>query len=210
LFLDEVESLPLVAQSRFLRFLQERKIRPIGQTEYTSIDARVIAATNTNLESCVERRVFREDLYYRLNVIPLTLPPLRERKSDIPYLARYFVARYGDGGAPVPDGVLSQWMEHNWPGNVRELENRVQAWVAAPSAPGVISADGGQNSAAALRRLADVRRDALAATEKAYLHKLLAFSRGNISAAARSADVDRKSLRLLLTKHGINAAQYRV
>ena len=126
IFLDEIGELPLELQVKFLRVLQEREIEPIGGKP-RKIDVRVLAATNKDLEEEVAAGRFRIDLYYRLNVFPLVLPPLRERKEDVPLLANYFLKKYnaGDGKqipALSPDAV-DKLMQYDWPGNIRELEN---------------------------------------------------------------------------------------
>ncbi len=209
LFLDEVEALPLSAQSKFLRFLQERQCKPLGQSKYVSVNVRVVAATNVDLAQAVEKKIFREDLYYRLNVVPLFIPPLRERRADIPALARAFVQRHThdqQAPAPIPDEVLGDWMNHGWPGNVRELENKVQQWllgapaVLAPEASGVFD-----STPKAIRPFSAARQEALAQFEHTYLQNLLGHTKGNISAAARLARTDRKHLRALLKKHGLEA-----
>ncbi len=138
LFLDEVNSLPLAAQVKLLRVLQERRVLPVGATREEAVDLRVIAASNANLEEMVRAGEFREDLYYRINVVQLALPPLRERLSDIPELLRHFVHRYADeynkpakGFSPSAVGHLRRW---SWPGNVRELQNTVARAIALSDA----------------------------------------------------------------------------
>lgn len=212
LFLDEVEALPLSVQAKFLRFLQERQYKPLGQSKCVSMNVRVLAATNIDLGKAVKEKAFREDLYFRLNVVPLFIPPLRERKTDIPVLVRHFLQEYGqnDPNSPYPPReTMRNWMEYHWPGNVRELENRVQEWLMIGSTE--VPPDSAVITAASLRpvcTLAEVRREALEKSEKAYLHNLLAGTAGNISAAARLAGIDRKSLRRLLAKYSIDARRY--
>jgi two-component system NtrC family response regulator len=126
LFLDEVGELPLELQPKLLRALQEREIEPVGATESRRIDVRVVAATNSDLESQVANGAFREDLYYRLAIIPLQLPPLRQRSEDIPLLVRHFFAKHGGAGVGVTDEALAMLRRYSWPGNVRELENTVE------------------------------------------------------------------------------------
>jgi DNA-binding NtrC family response regulator len=214
LFLDEVETLPLNVQAKFLRVLQERQYKPLGQSKYVSVNLRVLAATNIDLARAVIEKKFREDLYYRLNVVPLFIPPLRERKSDIPALVRFFLQRHGrdrQTSLRVPDEILRRWMEYEWPGNVRELENKVQQWLT-------VSATDDLHETAAFstveRRtictLAEARQDALAQFERAYLQNLLSHTKGNISAAARLAGTDRKNLRKLNKKYGIDASRFRL
>ena len=125
-FLDEISELPLELQSKLLHVLQEHEFRALGSTEYTPLNARVIAATNHNLMLAVKRGTFRQDLYFRLNVLCISLPPLRERRSDIPTLVSYFIARQGgaeDGFQGVSEDTMFQLLGYDWPGNVRELEN---------------------------------------------------------------------------------------
>ncbi len=130
LFLDEVAEMSPHTQVRFLRLLENREYSPVGSSETIKINVRFITATNRNLEDMVADKTFREDLYYRLNVIPITIPPLRERKEDIPLLAGYFLAKYAKKQnskvVKIGDELLSYLLDHNWPGNIRELENTIQ------------------------------------------------------------------------------------
>jgi two-component system response regulator HydG len=129
LFLDEVAELPLELQPKLLRALQEREIRPLGSNQPTPLEARIIAATNQDPEQAVKRGALRRDLYYRLNVVPIKLPPLRERKGDIALLVRHFLARYGGretGFQGLSDQAMARLESYTWPGNVRELENCIQ------------------------------------------------------------------------------------
>jgi DNA-binding NtrC family response regulator len=127
-FLDEIGELPIELQSRLLRALQEHEIRPLGSNEPTRFEARIVAATNQNLEDAVKRGVFRRDLFFRLNVVSIKMPSLRERKEDIPALARHFLAHLEDGDSlrQFADEVLGSLMAYDWPGNVRELQNCIQ------------------------------------------------------------------------------------
>ncbi len=128
-FLDEIAELPLELQSKLLRALQEREFRPIGSNERTLLDAVIIAASNQDLERSVKRGTFRKDLYFRLNVVAIKLPPLRERKSDIPALVHCFIDRYGTAGGGLTGisyDAMTRLMNYEWPGNVRELENCIQ------------------------------------------------------------------------------------
>jgi formate hydrogenlyase transcriptional activator len=139
LFLDEVGDIPIEIQPKLLRVLQEREFERLGSTRTTRVDVRVVAATNGDLWQMVQDREFRDDLYYRLNVFPLVLPPLRERKRDIPELVEYFVERFASSMGKlidtIPDGIMRAIISHSWPGNVRELQNYV--------ARGVILSEGG-------------------------------------------------------------------
>jgi transcriptional regulator with PAS, ATPase and Fis domain len=138
LFLDEIGELPLDLQVKLLRVLQEKEIRPIGSTERIPINVRVIAATNRNLDAAIRIGTFRQDLYFRLNVVQIILPPLRERKSDIPQLVNHFLDRFADPQGPVhviSEGVLTRLLAYDWPGNVRELENAIECALALSSGP---------------------------------------------------------------------------
>ena len=140
LFLDEVGDLPLELQPKLLRALQEQQVERLGSGgRSTSIDVRVIAATNQDLEEMVRRRAFRADLFYRLNVLPIRVPPLRERAEDIPLLVAHFVRRFaerqGKKVEEVPDEVIAALRDHPWPGNVRELQNVIERAVVASTGP---------------------------------------------------------------------------
>lgn len=139
-FFDEIGELPLDLQVKLLRVLQEKQFRAVGGLSTRNSNFRFIAATNRNLELEVAEKRFRQDLYYRLNVMKLRLPSLRERKEDIPILVSHFLSRYGNGHS-VPDEVMRQLCEYNWPGNVRELEHSVQTMVAMNSGPFISATD---------------------------------------------------------------------
>ena len=137
-FLDEIGDLPLELQSKLLRVLQEREVRPVGAVERVRIDLRIIAATNRDLESAVRTGGFRQDLFFRLNVVQIKLPPLRERKSDIPLLVNSFLEKFSDPQRPIrtiSEDAMRRLMAYDWPGNVRELENAVERAVAIGSGP---------------------------------------------------------------------------
>jgi len=138
LFLDEIGDLPVDLQAKLLRALQEREIKPVGATERVAIRARVIAATNRDLEAAVRGGTFRQDLYFRLNVVQIKLPPLRERKSDVPVLVNTFLEKFSDSKSSVrtiSEDAMRRLMTYDWPGNVRELENAVERAVALGSGP---------------------------------------------------------------------------
>jgi len=137
-FLDEIGDLPVDLQAKLLRALQEREIRPVGATDRVRIDIRIIAATNRDLELAIRTGGFRQDLYFRLNVVQLKLPPLRERKSDIPLLVSSFLEKFSDPQRPlrtISEDAMRRLMAYDWPGNVRELENAVERAVALGSGP---------------------------------------------------------------------------
>ena len=138
MFLDEIGDLPVDLQAKLLRALQEREIRPVGATDRVRIDMRIIAATNRDLESAIRTGGFRQDLYFRLNVVQIKLPPLRERKSDIPLLVNSFLEKFSDPQRPIrtiSEDAMRRLMAYDWPGNVRELENAVERAVALGSGP---------------------------------------------------------------------------
>ncbi len=138
LFLDEIGDLPIDLQAKLLRALQEREIKPVGSNERIGIRARVIAATNRDLESAIRTGGFRQDLYFRLNVVQIKLPPLRERKADILLLANAFLEKFSDSARPthtVSEDAMSCIMAYDWPGNIRELENAIERAVALGSGP---------------------------------------------------------------------------
>jgi formate hydrogenlyase transcriptional activator len=129
LFLDEIGDIPLELQPKLLRVLQEREFEPVGSTRTTRVDVRVVAATNRDLWQMVRDQEFREDLYYRLNIFPISLPPLRERKADIPEFVRYFVQHFADSMdktiETIPAETMRSIIRYPWPGNIRELQNHV-------------------------------------------------------------------------------------
>jgi two-component system response regulator HydG len=138
LFLDEIGELPFELQAKLLRVLQEKEVRHIGSTERIPINVRVIAATNCDLEAAVRGGIFRKDLYFRLNVLQVKLPPLRERRSDIPLLVNHFLEKFSDPREPartISDDAMRRLIGDDWPGNVRELENAVERAVALSSDP---------------------------------------------------------------------------
>ena len=144
LFLDEIGDIPVDLQAKLLRALQEREVKPVGSTERRRIDVRIIAATHRDLESAIKSGTFRQDLYFRLNVVQVKLPPLRERKSDIPLLVTSFLDKFSDPQQPprtISEDAMRQLIGYDWPGNVRELENAIERAVALGSGPIVHVAD---------------------------------------------------------------------
>ena len=138
LFLDEIGDLPIDLQAKLLRALQEKEIRPVGSTERVSISTRVIAATNRDLEAAVRQGTFRQDLFFRLNVVQIKLPPLLERKSDIPLLVSSFLEKFSEENRAVrtiSEDAMARLIAYDWPGNVRELENAIERAVALGSGP---------------------------------------------------------------------------
>jgi len=138
LFLDEIGDMPVDLQAKLLRALQEREVKPVGSTERRHINVRIIAATNRDLENAIRTGTFRQDLFFRLNVVQIKLPPLRDRKSDIPILVTAFLEKFSDPQGPVrtiSEDAMRQLIAYDWPGNVRELENAIERAVALGSGP---------------------------------------------------------------------------
>ena len=211
-FLDEIGELPVPLQVKLLRFLQEHEIERVGGRETIRLDLRVLAATSRNLEEEVRKGRFREDLYYRLSVVNLKVPPLRERMEDISFLAHYFLERYageyGKGSLAYTSKARLALQKHPWPGNVRELENLVQKAVLLGSGRQVDTADLELEDARGEKPL--LLREARESAERRTIIDALRRTGGNISKAARVLGISRPSLHELLTKHGITARSYRL
>ncbi len=213
LFLDEVGETSPPMQVKLLRALQERRIRPVGGTEEIDVDVRVIAATNAPLESLVEQKRFREDLFYRLQVIPIRTPSLRERREDVPLLAQHFLERFakemGKRVAKISADAMRQLQSYDWPGNVRELENVIERAVAFETTEAVMperlpEAVRVPGRAEPLPAIGDgFSLDAyLLSVEARLLDEALERSQGDRAVAARLLGVSPRSLRYLLQKHG--------
>jgi len=208
IFLDEVGDLPLSVQKKFLRFIQEREFLRVGGSSRVKVDVRIIAATNRDLDTEIKSGNFREDLFFRLNVVRLTVPPLRERKDDIPVLAAHFLAKYAAANAKVitfiDSDVIEAFMRYDWPGNVRELENAVErAVVLCPS--GTITMP---FLPRAIRELRVTRTDGgeelnLVETEKRLLLRALEKTAWNQTRAAEVLGISRKQLRTKMKHHGL-------
>lgn len=207
-FLDEIGELPLEVQPKLLRALEAKEIRRVGETRQRKVDVRVIAATHRDLAREVNRGRFREDLYFRLAVIGVEVPPLRERLDDLPLLVTTFLTalRVPERGALFSAEVLADLAQHDWPGNVRELRNYVERSIVLETA----SPAHRSTPAPAPRTKADVSvpfkvaKDALVDSfERTYLIALLEAAEGNMSRAARLADIDRMYLHRLVQKHGL-------
>jgi DNA-binding NtrC family response regulator len=198
LFLDEVGELPLPMQSKLLRVLEERKIRPVGSEREVQVDARIIAASNRSLASEVAAGRFRQDLFYRLDVVNITIPPLRERPEDVPILARYFIdqlaIQLGVPPVPVTPDIARRLMAYSWPGNARELRNLVERTLILGHFPPERKT-ASEASAAGPVEVAPVPLDStLDQVEKAHILRVLESVGGNKSEAARRLGVSRKTL----------------
>ncbi len=218
LFLDEIESLPLSMQVKLLRFLEEKKYKPLGQSNYVSSNVRIIAASKEDLKEKIKKNQFREDLFYRLNILSIDLPPLRERTEDIPTLTSFFINRFSKlynknikGIGPL---VMMKMLHHNWEGNIRELQNVIQeavilnttGWIEdenlciCKKSPDNVNINSSFN---------DAKKSIISKFEKSYLKNLLIIFEGNLSKAARFAKKDRRALGRLLKKNGINPFDFR-
>ena len=221
LFLDEVDSLSPRGQVALLRLLQERTFRPLGGSRVAHASVRFLAACNTPLEQLVRAGTFRGDLYYRLSVITIRLPPLRDRREDIPLLAARFLEKHTPAGEPVPrlhPDALAALMAFDWPGNVRELESVIVRGIVLGNRETI----GPQDLGLPLRDVApgetgswpagdsyqSLKRQAIADFERHYLTRLMTLHRGNVSQAARAAGKERRELGKLLKKHQLDRATF--
>jgi two-component system, NtrC family, response regulator GlrR len=214
LFLDEVNSLPMAAQAKLLRFLQEKEYRPLGSSTTIKADVRVVSAANVDVEEAVNGGQMRRDLYYRLNVMTIKLPPLRDRREDIPLLANYFLRGHGANSNGLAkeftEEAMHMLMLYEWPGNVRELEHIVERAI-------VLCEQRLIGSAEILRAVDGLRprsfRDAKMAMieefERDYFRGLLHVCGGNLTKAARIAQIDKSNLRRLIKKHLIDSRRFR-
>ncbi|MEW6589563.1 MAG: sigma 54-interacting transcriptional regulator [Pseudomonadota bacterium] len=211
-FLDEIGDMPLPLQVKLLRVLQEGEVRPVGATETRAVDVRILSATHCDLEEAVANGGFREDLYYRLNVVNLRLPPLRERREDIPLLAQHFLAALTEkyrrrirGFAP---DALDMLAAADWPGNIRQLANALEQCVAlctTTTIPASLVARALRDKPAEIQPLAEAR----AAFERDYLVNLLKLTRGHVSEVARLAGRNRTEVYRLLQRHGLTPALFK-
>ncbi len=219
-FLDEIAELPLLVQAKLLRVLQDRKVRRLGGKQQVEVDVRIVAATSANLAQMVDEKKFRDDLYYRVNVACIELPPLRERATDIPELARHFLNRYAPKELRDEVSIDSDAMEvlsrYRWPGNVRQLQNIIRRTLASMNGTSVttddlpdelvIRADG---SSVPNEGFFALRAQKMDAFERDYLENLLQHSGGDVTRAAKDAQLPRGTFYRLLKKHGVSPASYR-
>ena len=204
-FLDEIGDVPASVQVKLLRILQEREFERLGSNKTLHTDVRVVAATNVDLRAALEQGTFREDLYYRLNVVPLNIPPLRERKDDIPYLVEYFAKKFG---GQISEGALERLMSYHWPGNVRELENVVERSILLAQGPRVeaddIRIDTGGNRSRPIATDSFLPEGlTLDQYEQSIIREALKRANGNKSQAARLLGLTRNALRYRLAQMGI-------
>jgi transcriptional regulator with GAF, ATPase, and Fis domain len=217
-FLDEIGELPLEMQPKLLRTLEERVIRRVGGAEAIKLDVRIIAATNRDLRRAVNKGTFRADVFYRLNSVVLTVPPLRSRREDIEFLAAHFYRQFsGDDAAEIPEALLESLLTHEWPGNVRELRGAIERAVllggnesgdrpvnlpsmAPPPSSRSMLPEAELDLSTSFRSAKEV---AIARWERDYITKLLSKFDGNLSRAARAARMDRNHLREVARRHNL-------
>ena len=220
-FLDEIGELPVRLQAKLLRTLQERRIRRIGSNTEIEVDVRVVAATAHQLEEEIKQQRFRSDLYYRINVIRIELPPLRQRTEDIPLLTHHFVKQYareiGRDGVEMDPEVLEVLAGYTWPGNVRELQNVIKRMlvitrheeIKVEDLPDEVVAEAGNRPGKAGQGFFDLREQRMAAFEREYLRNLMIDHRGDMTQAASEAQLPRGTLYRLLSKHDLSPADFR-
>jgi two-component system response regulator HydG len=208
-FLDEIGELPIELQSRLLRALQEHEIRPLGSNERIRFEARIIAATNQDLEAGIKRGSFRKDLFFRLNVVTIKMPSVRDRKEDIPGLVRHFLARLGNekSVAQISDEALGRLMSYDWPGNVRELENCIQRAVSLGSGTFIEMQDLPSAMLYNLARKSSSPQDltTLQALEQQAIRQALQATGGDRVRAAKLLGIGKTTIYRKLKEYGIEA-----
>jgi two-component system, NtrC family, response regulator GlrR len=219
LFLDEIGTVSPYIQIKLLRLLQDREYKPLGDSKHLKADIKIVTATNTNLINLVKSHTFREDLFYRLNVVPFHIPPLRERKEDIPILVEHFVNKYSREYNKTikefSENAMNVFICYPWPGNVRELENKIQQLVVM-SASSVISHKEIQlttkesTSKEAALEFKVAKKKVIDEFEKNYLVRLLNEYKGNMIIAARRSGKSRTALWNLLKKHNLSPKQFHI
>ncbi len=208
LFLDEVGELPAQTQAQFLRVLQEGEVVAVGATRPEKVDVRVVSATNADLDKGVEQGTFRKDLFFRLNVVPVNVPPVRERGEDALLLARFFLSRHAESSGrafSLSREAEKAILRYHWPGNVREIQNRIQRAVITSSSS-TLSADSldlARNETPGYTSLPEARE----AVDREMIARALGRAPGNLTGAAKILGIDRKSLRILLEKYGIEVSR---
>lgn len=221
LFMDEIGDIPKSVQAKILRVLQEGEFIPLGDTVTKKVDVRIIAATNQDLLKQVQEKEFREDLYYRLNVIDIKMPPLRERKADIPLLVKHFIEKYNNKENKQIKGISpeveKELYNYNWPGNVRELENVIERAITLTSGD-IISLsvlplvkregdDGDTEDGLFARPYKDARRKAIDSFNIKYITNILNKTNGNVTYAAKESGIERQYLQRMLKRYNIKSKE---
>lgn len=218
LFLDEIGSISLHAQAKFLRLLQNKEFKPLGASGFRKADIRIIAATNNNIADLIKKGSFREDLYYRLNIISIHIPPLRERPEDIPVLTNHFIKEYSKTYKKhveaLSDETMMSFIAYPWPGNIRELENRIQQLIVLSRTPVIHTTDllfkeNRSEPERVIEHFNVAKKKSVCAFEKAYLVQALEQSHGNVVSAAKTAGKSRTAMWNLLKKHNLSPKQFR-
>jgi len=212
IFLDEIGELPLEMQAKLLRVLQEKEVRPVGSNEKVNADVRVIAATNRDLEAAYRAGTFRKDLYFRLNVVTVHLPRLRDRRSDIPMLVHHFLDRYAAGShLQVTTAAMKSLLSYEWPGNIRELENCIARAVTlgdrqvidVNDLPPAIRSEQGESSGPATPEATSVSTTALAEMERMTILRVFEQANGDKALAGRMLGISRATLYRKLKRYNI-------
>jgi DNA-binding NtrC family response regulator len=223
LFLDELGELPAAFQGKLLRAIQERAVRPVGGHEQVAVDVRIVAATNRNLQKEVDEGRFRADLFYRLDVVRIAVPPLRERPEDVEVLARHFVGKFGAkvGVTGLSAATLAALRAFHWPGNVRQLRNAIERACALGQRgelqladlppelreqPAGVAVDDGESIGGTFQ---EMKARHVAALESAYLEALLKKHKGNVTHCSEEAGMTRSAFQKLMQKHGIRSSGFR-
>ncbi|RJQ22208.1 MAG: sigma-54-dependent Fis family transcriptional regulator [Nitrospiraceae bacterium] len=217
MFLDEIADMPLGLQPKLLRVIQEQTVRSVGEEEESDIDVRFIAATSKDLKKLVADKQFREDLFYRINVIPISIPPLRERTDDIPLLADFFINRFGRNNKVLSDEVMTYFLEYNWPGNVRELENTIERLMILSKGDIITAADlpfeilnrPESDDVSLHDSYIDRKRVILDRFNKSIVLDALQKNSGNVTRAAAALNMERASFQRIMKRCGIKSDEFR-
>ena len=224
IFLDEIGDLSLPVQTKLLRVLEDKQVMPLGDSQSHEVDVRIITATNQNLEEKIQKREFREDLYYRLNVASLHMPPLADIRQDIPLLADHFVKKIACENNAEPKVLAPEVMDYllnrNWPGNIRELENTIRGWCALTADSIITLAHTGKTPESRVqtpdvrqvdvtRPYKDLKAEIIDSFTLDYLCRLLAHTSGNISLSAQISGIKRQSLQKIIKRYNVSVDQYR-
>ncbi|OQY58202.1 MAG: DNA-binding response regulator [Desulfobacteraceae bacterium 4572_88] len=224
IFLDEIGDISPVIQTKLLRVLQEKEIKPLGDTRSVVVDVRIIASTNQNLREKIQKGEFREDFFYRLNVVPIRLPPLRDRREDIPLIATHLLEKHGQKlnkpGKKISSELMEVLSKRKWEGNVREMENVIMRGILFSEADEITHRDAGLNKkgdeGTKLAEISfqgmlykDAKEETLKRFNFSYIGKLLTENEGNVTQAAKHCGLERQSLQQIMRRYGIRADAFR-